>query len=95
MKIENSAPPLSYSQVATLVHRATRPLRGSVSCGSGWSVPCVSIQLTLFLNMPRYPELELSYHLCLGKRLDHHRHLLSLSGATALIRFGTRAAVTS
>ena len=30
-----------------LVHRATRPLRGSVSCGSGWSVPCVSIQLTL------------------------------------------------
>ena len=24
-----------------------RPLRGSVSCGSGWSVPCVSIQLTL------------------------------------------------
>ena len=35
-----------------LVHRATRPLRGSVSCGSGWPVPCVeaiglSIQLTL------------------------------------------------
>jgi len=30
-----------------LVHRATRPLRGSVSRGSGWSVPCVSIQLTL------------------------------------------------
>ena len=30
-----------------LVHRAARPLRGSVSCGSGWSVPCVSIQLTL------------------------------------------------
>jgi hypothetical protein len=30
-----------------LVHRATRPLRGSVSCVSGWSVPCVSIQLTL------------------------------------------------
>ena len=30
-----------------LVHRVTRPLRGSVSCGSGWSVPCVSIQLTL------------------------------------------------
>ena len=29
-----------------LVHRVTRPLRGSVSCGSGWSVPCVSIQLT-------------------------------------------------
>ena len=28
-----------------LVHRVTRPLRGSVSCGSGWSVPCVSIQL--------------------------------------------------
>ena len=28
-------------------HRVTRPLRGSVSCGSGWSVPCVSIQLTL------------------------------------------------
>ena len=27
--------------------RAARPLRGSVSCGSGWSVPCVSIQLTL------------------------------------------------
>ena len=24
-----------------------RSLRGSVSCGSGWSVPCVSIQLTL------------------------------------------------
>ena len=23
------------------------PLRGSVSCGSGWSVPRVSIQLTL------------------------------------------------
>ena len=31
-----------------LVHRVTRPLRGSVSCGSGWSVsPCVSIQLPL------------------------------------------------
>ena len=30
-----------------LIHRVTRPLRGSVSCGSGWSVPCVSIQLTL------------------------------------------------
>ena len=30
-----------------LVHRVTRPLRGSVSCGTGWSVPCVSIQLTL------------------------------------------------
>ena len=30
-----------------IVHRVTRPLRGSVSCGSGWSVPCVSIQLTL------------------------------------------------
>ena len=30
-----------------LVHRVTRPLRGSVSCGSGWSVTCVSIQLTL------------------------------------------------
>ena len=30
-----------------LVHRVTRPLRGSVSCGSGWSVPYVSIQLTL------------------------------------------------
>ena len=29
-----------------LVHRVTRPLRGSVSCGSGWSVPRVSIQLT-------------------------------------------------
>ena len=29
-----------------LVHRVARPLRGSVSCGSGWSVPCVSIQLT-------------------------------------------------
>ena len=25
----------------------SRPLRGSVSCGSGWSEPCVSIQLTL------------------------------------------------
>ena len=33
-----------------LVHRVTRPLRGSVSCGSGWSVPCVSIQLTLSQN---------------------------------------------
>ena len=33
-----------------LVHRVTRPLRGSVSCGSGWSVPCVSIQLTLSRN---------------------------------------------
>ena len=31
------------------VHRVARPLRGSVSCGSGWSVPCVSIQLTLSL----------------------------------------------
>ena len=30
-----------------LVHRVTRPLRGSVLCGSGGSVPCVSIQLTL------------------------------------------------
>ena len=30
-----------------LVHRVPRPLRGSVSWGSGWSVPCVSIQLTL------------------------------------------------
>ena len=30
--------------------RVTRPLRGSVSCGSGWSVPCVSIQLTLSQN---------------------------------------------
>ena len=26
-----------------LVHRVARPLRGSVSCGSGWSVPCVSV----------------------------------------------------
>ena len=34
-----------------LVHRVTRPLRGSVSCGSGWSVPCVSIQLTLSQNI--------------------------------------------
>ena len=32
---------------ACKVHRVTRPLRGSVSCGSGWSVACVSIQLTL------------------------------------------------
>ena len=39
---------LTLSQVYdVLVHRVTRPLRGSVSCGSGWSVPCVSIQLTL------------------------------------------------
>ena len=30
-----------------LVHRVARPLRGSVSCCTGWSVPCVSIQLTL------------------------------------------------
>jgi hypothetical protein len=32
-----------------IVHRATRPLRGSVLRCSGWSVPvpCVSIQLTL------------------------------------------------
>jgi hypothetical protein len=37
-----------------LVHRATRPLRGSVSCGSGWSVPCVSIQLTLSQNLRSY-----------------------------------------
>ena len=29
------------------VYRGTRPLRGSVSCGSGWSLPCVSILLTL------------------------------------------------
>ena len=38
-----------------LVHRVTRPLlplRGSVSCGSGWSVPCVSIQLTLSQQAP-------------------------------------------
>ena len=35
-----------------LVHRVTRPLRGSVSCGSGWSVPCVSIQLTLSFTVP-------------------------------------------
>ena len=33
--------------VLHVVHRVARPLRGSVSCGSGWSVPCVSIQLTL------------------------------------------------
>ena len=26
-----------------LVHRATRPLRGSVSCGSGWSVHLVCV----------------------------------------------------
>ena len=37
-----------------LVHRVARPLRGSVSCGSGWSVPCVSIQLTL--SQTRYPD---------------------------------------
>jgi hypothetical protein len=39
---------LTFSQV-WIVHRVTRPLRGSVSCDSGWSVPvpCVSIQLTL------------------------------------------------
>ena len=30
-----------------LVHRVTRPLRGSVSCGSGWSVPCVTTQDSL------------------------------------------------
>ena len=35
-----------------LVHRVARPLRGSVSCGSGWSVPCVSIQLTLSQGPP-------------------------------------------
>jgi hypothetical protein len=47
-----------------LVHRATRPLRGSVLRGSGWSVPCVSIQLTLSQhfqlssrNIPRTPSL--------------------------------------
>ena len=33
--------------LSVLVYRAKRPLRGSVSCGSGWSVPRVSIQLTL------------------------------------------------
>jgi hypothetical protein len=33
-----------------LVHRATRPLRGSVPCGSGWSVPCVSIPFMLILH---------------------------------------------
>ena len=26
-----------------LVHRATRPLRGTVSCGSGWSVHLVCV----------------------------------------------------
>ena len=33
--------------VLHVVHRAARTLRGSVSCGtgSGWSEPCVSIQL--------------------------------------------------
>ena len=31
----------------TEIGKHSRPLRGSVSCGSGWSVPCVSIQLTL------------------------------------------------
>ena len=36
---------LTFSHFAgEFVHRATRPRRGSVSCG--WSVPCVSIQLT-------------------------------------------------
>ena len=38
-----------------LGHRVTRPLRGSVSCGSGWSVPCVSIQLTLSQRLSRIP----------------------------------------
>ena len=32
--------------------RHKRPLRGSVSCGSGWSVPCLSIQLTLSQESP-------------------------------------------
>ena len=47
-----------------LVHRVTRPLRGSVSCGSGWSVPLtgmanerererylVSIQMNVNVNV--------------------------------------------
>ena len=45
-------PFFSHILTGVLVHRVTRPLRGSVSCGSGWSVqyctvPCVSIQLTV------------------------------------------------
>jgi hypothetical protein len=49
------------------MHRATRPLRGSVSCGSGWSVPCVSIQLTLSQNM-------LSRAAHMSKRAQRRRH---------------------
>ena len=37
----------STDPFSSFLHRVTRPLRGSVSCGSGCSVPCVSIQLTL------------------------------------------------
>ena len=51
------------------MHRATRPLRGSVSCGNGWSVhvPCVSIQLTLSQNM-------LSRAAHMSKRAQRRRH---------------------
>ena len=41
------APLFSNSKAGTKPLRNSRPLRGSVSCGRGWSVPCVSIQLTL------------------------------------------------
>ena len=43
-----------------LVHRVARPLRGSVSCGSGWSVPCVSIQLTLSQKVPTCVSIQLT-----------------------------------
>ena len=44
---EQNDPILNILENPRRVHRAARPLRDSVSCGSGWSVPCVSIQLTL------------------------------------------------
>ena len=42
-------------------------------------------------NRPRFAQRRERCCLCLGKRLDHHRHLLSLSGATALTFASARA----
>ena len=40
--------------LACVVELTFSQMRGSVSCGSGWSVPCVSIQLTLSQMRTRY-----------------------------------------
>ena len=78
-----------------LVHRVTRPLRGSVSGGSGWSVPCVSIQLTL--SQKESPHRLVAQHLNIRRRRSdvRRRRRCEAAGSHRRHAFGEFAARTA